>query len=185
MSAQKISHNIAPESFEVNPFKPPKAGQPFVFELNVVAKPLKGMKKIAQVQPNAPSWSNFEIVCDEGGAIGGNNEAPSPLSFFTSGIAFCLLTHLEEFINARKISVSKLRVELKMGFSTMLPVDPLAAQQEGKSTGVDVNIIVESDEDASVIASLVSMTKQSCMALQSIARTVPENVSCILNGEQC
>ncbi len=184
MSATKLSHNITPTSFTVSPFKPPKAGQPFVFELNVVATPLDGMKKIAHVQPNAPSWSNFEIKCDEGVAIGGENDAPSPLSYFTSGIAFCLLTHLEEFIKTRKISVSRLQVELKMGFSTMLAIDPLAAEQEGKSTGLTVNIIIDSDEDESVIASLVAVTRQSCMALQSIIQPVSESVHCIFNGEQ-
>ncbi|QUS59012.1 OsmC family protein [Pseudovibrio brasiliensis] len=178
----KKAEAVQPESFEVTPFKPPRRGSSFDFELNVVAKPLNGMQKIAEVEPNAPSWSNFVIHCDEGKAMGGSDEAPSPLSYFTSGVAFCLLTHLQEFIHHQQIAIESLKVELKMHFSTMLAVEPVTQSQEGLSNGIEVSIIIESQEDPEVIQALTKLTEQSCIALQSIIRAVPGSIKCIHNG---
>jgi hypothetical protein len=34
------------------------------------------------------TFDQFEILCDEGAAIGGDNTAPPPLAYFASALAF-------------------------------------------------------------------------------------------------
>ena len=42
----------------------------------------------AERQLKRASFDTFEILCDEGAAIGGDNTAPSPLAYFASALAF-------------------------------------------------------------------------------------------------
>ncbi len=58
--------------------------------------PLRGQKKIARAQLFQPRGVGEEhvkgpvhtIVCDEGPYLGGEDSAPFPLAYFTSGVAF-------------------------------------------------------------------------------------------------
>jgi hypothetical protein len=56
--------------------------------VRVDAKALGGMKKRAAVTLEAPVGSTFEIVCDEGAYLAGDDTAPPPLSYFSAAIAF-------------------------------------------------------------------------------------------------
>ena len=42
---------------------------------------LERMRKVARVQ-------GFEVYCDEGPHVGGDNTAPSPLGYFVAGVGF-------------------------------------------------------------------------------------------------
>lgn len=42
----------------------------------------------AERQLKKASFDIFEILCDEGAAIGGDNTAPPPLAYFGSALAF-------------------------------------------------------------------------------------------------
>ena len=42
---------------------------------------LERMRKVAHVQ-------GFEVQCDEGERVGGENTAPSPLGYFTAAVGF-------------------------------------------------------------------------------------------------
>lgn len=56
--------------------------------VRVTAETLEKMKKRAQVVLEAPVGSTYEIVCDEGTYLAGDDEAPPPLSYFSAAIAF-------------------------------------------------------------------------------------------------
>lgn len=59
-------------------------------ELRVVveADTLEGMKKRAVVTLEQPVGSTWEIHCDEGAYLGGEDTAPPPLVYFGAAIAF-------------------------------------------------------------------------------------------------
>lgn len=42
----------------------------------------------AERQLKRASFAQFEILCDEGAAIGGDDTAPPPLAYFASALAF-------------------------------------------------------------------------------------------------
>jgi hypothetical protein len=54
----------------------------------VEAVSLERMKKRARVRTARPGATVFTIECDEGPHIGGDDTAPSPLAYFTTGVAF-------------------------------------------------------------------------------------------------
>ncbi len=56
--------------------------------VRLVAESLDGMKKRAEVTLEQPVGSTFEIVCDEGAYLAGEDTAPPPLSYFSAAIAF-------------------------------------------------------------------------------------------------
>jgi len=73
---------------------PPQSGPPGTLEIRirVNAETLGGQKKRAEVwgetATGAKRNSRWEMYCDEGRAVGGEDTAPPPLAYFSAGIAF-------------------------------------------------------------------------------------------------
>jgi hypothetical protein len=73
---------------------PAQGGTPGAAEIRirVNAETLGGQKKRAQVwgetAAGATRNSRWEMHCDEGRGIGGEDTAPPPLAYFSAGIAF-------------------------------------------------------------------------------------------------
>lgn len=59
-------------------------------ELRVVidAESAGGMKKRAVVTLEQPVGSTWQVMCDEGAYLAGEDTAPPPLAYFSVGIAF-------------------------------------------------------------------------------------------------
>jgi hypothetical protein len=56
--------------------------------VHVAAESLEKMRKRAVVTLEQPVGSVFEIHCDEGAYLAGDDTAPPPLSYFSAAIAF-------------------------------------------------------------------------------------------------
>jgi hypothetical protein len=56
--------------------------------LRISAETADKMKKRAEVTLEAPVGSTYAMICDEGLYLGGDDEAPPPLAYFSAGIAF-------------------------------------------------------------------------------------------------
>lgn len=56
--------------------------------IHVSAESLGKMKKRAVVKSGRTDGSTWEILCDEGKRIGGEDSAPAPLAYYSAGIAF-------------------------------------------------------------------------------------------------
>lgn len=56
--------------------------------INVEAAPGRNMRKEAKVRLVQPANVTYEIACDEGPWLGGDDSAPPPLAFFSASIAF-------------------------------------------------------------------------------------------------
>jgi len=54
----------------------------------VKAESLGKMKKRAVVKGMREDASSWEMVCDEGERVGGEDTAPPPLAYYSAGIAF-------------------------------------------------------------------------------------------------
>jgi hypothetical protein len=73
---------------------PPPSGPPGQTEIRirVAAETRGGQRKRAEVwgetATGARRNSRWEMHCDEGKAIGGEDTAPPPLAYFSAGIAF-------------------------------------------------------------------------------------------------
>jgi hypothetical protein len=56
--------------------------------IHISAESLGKMKKRAVVRSARTDSSTWEILCDEGKRIGGDDSAPAPLAYYSAGIAF-------------------------------------------------------------------------------------------------
>lgn len=54
--------------------------------ITLEAETLERQRKIARV--HAGRGSTFEMICDEGQYLGGDDTAPPPLAYFSAGVAF-------------------------------------------------------------------------------------------------
>jgi len=57
-------------------------------ELRVEAWAAQNMRKEATITIPSHGGATYEIACDEGRWLGGDNTAPPPLAYFSSSIAF-------------------------------------------------------------------------------------------------
>ncbi len=68
----------------------PRTGSPDGARREIVitleAETLERQQKLARVR--AGQGSTFEVLCDEGVHLGGDDAAPSPLAYFSAGVAF-------------------------------------------------------------------------------------------------
>lgn len=177
---------FAPTRFEVTPFRPPRPGERRHFEVNLIANAEAGMRKRAVVKPNLEGWSPFEIACDEGTALGGEDSAPPPLAYLAAGVAFCLLTHLQGQSRRWGMQLDTLRVEQRMRFSNGPPETAEAGEDIddlGCCEGVEIHVIAEGSETPERIQTLVDHSRQACMALQSLANATPHQTHVHLNGQ--
>lgn len=182
MIVRKLEKSLEPSAFAVTPFEKPKAGERMLFEVNVVAEAEERMAKRARVEPNLPSWGCFEIRCDEGGALGGDDTAPPPLGYLSAGLAFCLLTHLSSFIRARKLRIDDIRVEQRVRFSTSLVTEAENdADLQGACDGVETHVIVKSDEPREKLEELLEVSERACMAMQAFVNATPQQTRLHLN----
>ncbi len=173
------------ERLDVVTFIKPKHGEQMFFEVNLAAESASGMKKRAIVEPNLPTWSPFELNCDEGGALGGTDTAPPPLGYLSAGIAFCLLTHLSAFVRSKGLSIDKLRIEQKTKFSTTLVTDAEAEGDfRGRCEGVETHLIVDGQHDADEVRQLADESERACMAMHAIMNATPTHTRLYLNGAE-
>lgn len=180
---QKVTASPTLTKFMPTVFKKPRPGEQMKFEVNLSAEVVDGMLKRAVVEPNLPSWGSFQLICDEGTALGGQDTAPPPLGYMAAGIAFCLLTHLSAYARAKKLKLTSISIEQRMEFSTTLVTDAEAKGDfKGMCEGITTHILVEGDESDEAIAAMVKDSEASCMAMQSLINIVPKNTQAHLNG---
>ncbi len=171
-------------TFEIAKFKPPREGEKLVFDLNVAAEAVEGQIKRAQVRPNLATWSNFSITCDEGTAFLGTDSAPAPLCYFSCGIAFCLLSHVSEFIRIYDLAITSAKVELRQRFEST-PDDPEAWKNEGLESRcllLEMHLILEGDEPEDILKKLHRTCIQGCIATQAVVQPTPLEDHLHVNG---
>lgn len=180
----KIDASPELTQYEPKVFKKARPGEQMRFEVNVAAESGDGMRKKAVMEPNLPTWGAFQLLCDEGGALGGTDTAPPPLGYMAAGIAFCLLTHLTAYARAKKLKVRSIKLEQRMEFITTLVTDAEAEGDfRGGCEGITTHILVEGEEDDVAVRAMVKDAEASCMAMQSLINETPKNTLMYLNGD--
>ncbi|MEM8936547.1 MAG: OsmC family protein [Pseudomonadota bacterium] len=184
MLVKKVAEATKPLAFDLAEFQKPKSGEKLIIDMSVVVEPLQGMmQKKASVSVNLPGWSDWEIECDEGKAGGGDDTAPAPLMYFSAGVAFCLMTHIQMAAHQLKLSLKSLRLEQRSRFSSDFNMESMHPKDNiGAGESFETFIHIESDEPSKKITEFVEWCEQACMAGKSIANAVPLSTSIILNG---
>lgn len=150
--------------------------------LRVEAESLENMRKRATVRVDQPKGSTFEIICDEGPYLGGDDSAPPPLAYYSASIAFCLLTQLSRYATVKKLNIKSMKLAQETRFAMEGSV--LQGTLEGRGIEVVTHLDIESDEPEEVLRQMIEVGKNSCFVHQSIMKPVPSTIETKINGQK-
>lgn len=173
---------FTPEEFDKR--RVPKEG--LKFEMNVIVEPVEGTKfqKVAQLTNNLPGWGGWQIKCDEGTAGGGDDTAPSPLGYFSVGIALCLMTHMKQNIDTLGLDIRSVKIEQRIKYATTYNFTNLPPSENKASTdALETYIVIDTDEPDDKIQDLIKWSEQACFAANAFITAVPASTKIIKNGE--
>lgn len=150
--------------------------------VTLTAESLEGMRKRAEVTLEQPVGSKWEILCDEGAYLAGDDTAPPPLVYFAVGIGFCLITQLSRFAKITRLDVKDIRLEQTARF--VMEGSAVDGTMHGGGLGLETRVHVESDEPPERIQELIRMGEQTCFCHGSMREPVPSEIRATLNGEE-
>lgn len=155
----------------------------FDAHVNVESMPEgKHLKKVT-VFSNVPDGGTWELISDEGTAVGGRGTAPSPLMYFAAGLGLCLMSHVEMLAKSRDFEISAARLEQRSTWTTTMDLGAVApADIYGKGELMQLNLIIESPESTPKISEFIRYCRQACMALQTVTAATPVATGLYLNG---
>lgn len=163
-----------------------KQGERLVFDahVNVVSLPEGKHLKKATVFSNVPDGGAWEIVSDEGTAVGGRGTAPSPIMYFATGLALCMMSHVEMLAKSEDFRIDGARLEQRARFTTTMDLGAVEpADIFGRGEQVETALLVDSPEPPKRIAEFVGYCRQACMSLQTVAAPVSAITRLYLNGD--
>lgn len=159
-----------------------KPGEPIRFAYHVVAEPGPGQSKRGVILSPRADYSSWDILCDEGTGMGGDDAAPSPLGYLIMGAAFCLLTHIKGYLHKAPMQIDKIKVEIRAEYATMPPDPENGGQGFGACDAYSCNVLIASDEPDEKIQALVAVCRDACMAIATVANAVPTTTKVFVNG---
>ncbi len=152
--------------------------------VEVIAEPGPGQSKRGVIISPRPDYSSWEIRCDEGTAMGGDDDAPSPLGYLIMGVAFCLLTHIQGYLHRAPMKIDKIKVEIRAEYGT-LPAEPDQGQQgQGMCDAYTAHVLIESDEPQEKLEKLIAVCRDACMAVATVANAIPTTTRIFVNGAE-
>jgi uncharacterized OsmC-like protein len=135
-----------------------------------------------EIMSKPKGYRGIEVLADEGEYMpGGEGSAPTPLTYFVSGVALCLLSHLTELAAKKRLQITNPRVKVLALFHEQ--GSALKGNKEGSCDGVDVSIQIDSDESREKILDLMKMSQKACFAIDALTRSNPPVFQNTLNGE--
>lgn len=152
------------------------------FSLRVQARSDDGMRKSAETwaEIGGSQLSRWELHCDEGAGLNGEDSAPPPLAYFATGIAFCLLTQVTRAAEMRKVAIRDVKIDQTIHFCR-------TGSMKGGTidTGVkelEYRLDIDSDEPDDEIDQLVRVATASCFAHAAMSEPVSVRSVLRVNG---
>ncbi|MCZ4344087.1 OsmC family protein [Sphingomonadaceae bacterium G21617-S1] len=161
-----------------------KIGDPIHFSVDVHVTPNgKKFGKRAIVMPSTSGGPIFEIHANEPKSVGGTDEDPTPMAYFTAGLALCFMSHVMGYVKVRGLDVQKIALELRGNYMTELGHVDRAGQGRGGARNFETHVIIDSSEPRETIAELVAICEEACVAHQTMVNAIPGNISIVHNGK--
>ena len=141
----------------------------------------KWRKQAVAGQPE--TGREYAFISDEGTYIpGGEGTAPSPLTYFVSGMALCLISHITQVANKKKLDVRNEKVTVTAHFHEEGSV--LRGDAEGFCDRFEINISLDSDSDLEEVKTLIRLSHRLCFAEKAVAGNVPIDITQQVNGKE-
>ncbi len=175
-----------PHLTTMTPFPKPviKPGEPFTFAYEVTAEPGPGQSKRGVIISPRADYSSWEVLCDEGTAMGGEDAAPSPLGYLIMGVAFCLLTHIQEYLKKAPMQINGIKVDIRAEYMTLRAEPNEGMQGKGGCDAYTAHVIVDSPEPQEKLENLIKVCRDACMAIATVATAVPTQTRVFVNGTE-
>ncbi len=175
-----------PQLTTMPPFPKPviRPGEPIRFAYEVVAEPGPGQSKRGVILSPRPDYSSWEVLCDEGTGMGGDDAAPSPLGYLIMGVAFCLLTHIQGYLHKAPMQIDKIKVEIRAQYATLPPEPDQGQQGQGACDAYSAHVLIDSPEPAEKLERLIAVCRDACMAIATVATAVPTATRVFVNGAE-
>lgn len=139
------------------------------------------MLKRGMVQPTgSDDYMGWSLMADEGFEEGVNTFGPSPLSYYTSGIAANLHTQVLRAAEVKGVELDSVKVEVLNNFYWE---DMMSAEGAGFLGQTNTNIIIESSESEEVIQEIKEMAINSWTAGEALANETIIEPSLLVNGD--
>ena len=149
-------------------------------EVRAEASPLDKCRK--QVVAGQPGFGRFAFIADEGTYMpDGEGTAPTPLTYFVSGVALCLLSHLTEIAGKRKMAIDDVKVEAVARFHE--EGSALKGDKSGACDGFNLKVTIESPEPDAAVEELISMARRTCFTVDALTREHPPEIVSVINGK--
>lgn len=173
-----------PELTTMVPFPKPvvRPGEMINFAYEVVAEPGPGQSKRGVIISPRPDYSSWEVQCDEGTGMGGDDDAPSPLGYLIIGVAFCLLTHIQGYLHKAPMQIDKIKVELRAEYGTLPPEPDQGNQGAGTCHAYTAHVLIDSPEPEEKLQKLIAVCRDACMAIATVAKAIPTTTRVVING---
>ena len=156
----------------------PSRGRVFGQEVVTVAD--RGLRKKGSVVEPTDS-THFEVFCDEGTNLGGENSAPKPITYFLWSVGFCALTQLHRYGEMMKVELRNAKVTVKSKFKTEGSV--LKGTVKASPVDFEIAFEVESDAPPERIAACIRNAEAGCYVMQCVVEPTPVKREVVLNGK--
>jgi uncharacterized OsmC-like protein len=113
---------------------------------------------------------------------GGQGSAPTPLTYFVSGIALCILSQVSNIAMRKKLKIRDERVIVTAHFLESGSI--FKGDKNGEAQNFDIQIEMDSDEEDSVIVDLMNLAHQMCFAEDTLIKSVSLNFAHRHNGRE-
>lgn len=133
----------------------------FIFRASAISK--EKMRKESSVDIMSTAGQvmlSYEIACDESHILGGDDSAPPPLAYFTSAIAFCLMTQISRYAHMRKLQIDDLQMKTTVHYRNEGSV--LQGTVQGYVDKIESTIEIASAESDETLEKLVKDAERGC-----------------------
>lgn len=124
----------------------------------------------------------FVITSDEPDVLGGDNEYPTPMEYFTASVAFCLLTQIERYGRMLKADIEHSRCRVYIDFEAGGSV--LAGTIDSWCRRVHTEVEIVSDESPELIAAVLHNADRGCFIRSAVRRPTEVITRVELNGAE-
>lgn len=139
----------------------------------------KMLKKGMMQSTGIDDYTGWHLIADEGAAEGSNPFGPSPLSYYTSGLAANLHTQILRAAGVKGVTLDNIKVEVLNKFRWHNMMSPDGAGFLDKTT---TNIIIESSEPEEVIQEIEEMALSSWAAGEALRNETVIEPALGING---
>ena len=140
----------------------------------------KMLKKGMVQTTGVDDYTGWHVIADEGAKDGVNPFGPSPLSYYTAGIAANLHTQIIKAAEFKGVKLDNVKVEVLNKFRWN---DMLASDGAGFLDETNTNIIIKSDVSQDVIEEIKTMAIRSWTAGEALRNETVIEPTFVVNGK--